>query len=393
MQRLSIIGTMSLLSEKTASGTQRRTIPDALGRQLLSNLSIWRTQGLSLHDAEGDTLYLSAGSIGPDEQGYVLSALDVFALEPLRHCIHRKLEDGRRGLFLAARDPLGGCSGVAFAVIEGGIVDEARVVTPAIRALLQRFSMLLAPPVEKRQPAPAPASDADALANSALPEGAPIHARCYTRLQQGGGTRRYEVSVTPANAAYDASVIERVADWLAQHRQRYVAKPSSFAIAISPAAACDPDFAVRLEHCLTRIEIDEGMVQLVIPAAAWVAQPQRVLALLQTCERVHCHAILDDFALNEASLELLRCKAIRMIKLNAGLTNAAMEDRYSRALLSACTQIARVLGIHCVAKGVATATASRWMAKAGIDYVDPLNSSETAGPAATGEPAELRQVS
>ena len=66
-----------------------------------------------------------------------------------------------------------------------------------------------------------------------------------------------------------------------------------------------------------------------------------------------------------------------MLKLSPELTAAAMENRYPRALLSACVQIARVLGIHCIAKRVKSPTASRWLANAGIDYVDPLSASET----------------
>jgi hypothetical protein len=293
---------------------------------------------------------------------------------------------------MAARDPLGGCSGLGFAIIEGGPVDEARVVTPQVRSLLQRFSMLLAPRVEKR-PQPQPAIDVDAQVNNALPEGAPIHARCYTKLQHGGGTRRYEIAVTPVNTAFDASVVERVTEWIAQHRQRYVAKPSSFAIPISAHAALDAEFAVRLEACLSRTEIDEGMVMLVIPATAWAAQPGRLMPLLQTCERINCHVILDDFQVNEAALELLRSKAIRIVKLNATLAATAMEGRYPRALLTACTSIARVLGIHCVAKQVTTPTATRWLANAGVDYIDPLSPSGTAGSAATDEQTMLQQVS
>ena len=81
-------------------------------------LGSWRPQAVSLHDTVGDTLWLSSGSIGPDEHSFVLSALDVFALEPYRGHIHRKLEDGRRALFLAARDPIGNCIGVVCAFVE-----------------------------------------------------------------------------------------------------------------------------------------------------------------------------------------------------------------------------------------------------------------------------------
>ena len=379
------------MSEKTAPGTPRRPVPEDLGRALQLALGAWRPLAFSLHDAAGDTLWLSSGSFGPDEHSYVLAALDVFALEPGRNCIHRKLDDGRRALFLAARDPLGGCSGVGFALIEGGPVDDTRVVSPAIRALLLRFSMHLAPPVDKRVAATAAPETESAAAD--LPDNTPIRARSYLRLQQGSGTRRYEVVITPTGPQADAAVFERVVEWLAQHRQRYVAKPSSFAIAISPAAAIDRGFASRVEACLNRHELEEGLVMLIVPAAAWSEQPARTQPLLEICERLHCHVILDDFALNDAALQLLRCKAIRMIKLDAALTTNAMQERYARALLSACTQIARVLGIHCIAKRVESQTASRWLAAAGIDYVDPFNPAETDDATATDDSDSLRQAS
>jgi EAL domain len=384
---------MSHLSEKTDPNPPRRNATEELGRAFLQALNGWRTPALSLHDSAGDTLWLSEGSIGPDEHSVVLAALDVFALEPRRSCIHRKLEDGRRGLFLASRDPHGGCSGLVFAIIEGGVVDEKRMITPPLRTLLQRLSMLLAPPVERSKATLSAAPEPEPAEVNALPDGAPIHARCYTRLQQGGGIRRYEITVTPANTAHDASVIERVVDWLAQHRQRYVAKPSTFAIAISAAAAGDGAFPARLQQSLARYEGEEGMVMLVVPAVAWQKQPQRVSALLEVCERLRCHVILDDFVLNEVGLELLRSKAVRMIKLNPELTTAAMENRYPRALLSACVQIARVLGIHCVAKHVSSPTAMRWLANASVDYIDPLNASETDAATVKAPTPYLRQVS
>src|SRR5882672_10988965 len=158
-----MIGTMSKLSVITVSGMAPPDF-DELGATLLRALGSRRPLAFSLHDSAGETLWLNAGSIGPDEHTLVLAALDVFALELRRNCIRRKLDDGRRALFLAARDPLGGCSGLGFAFIEGGSVDESRVITPPIRALLQRFSMLLAPKVEKRG---APAVAAPEAVNTA----------------------------------------------------------------------------------------------------------------------------------------------------------------------------------------------------------------------------------
>ncbi len=383
---------MSTQAEKMGSGTRRRPIPEDLGRALLEVLGAWRPEALSLHDSVGDTLWLSAGSIGPDEHALVLSALDVFALEPYREHIHRKLEDGRRALFLAARDPLGNCIGVVCAFVERSAVDDARVVTPAIQALLQRFGVLLAP-ADKTSSQSSLTLGREGNLPLGLPELTPIRARKYLRLQSGSGTRRFEVVINPVSAPHDAAVFEHVVDWLAQNRQNYLSKPASFAVPISTAAALDGGFASRIAASLSRHSMDDGLVMLIVPAAAWSAQPEALLPLLDVCDQHRCRVVLDDFELNEAALMLLRSKAIRMLKLSAELTAEAMRERFPRALLSACTHIARVLGIHCIAKRVDSAAAGRWLAVAGVDYLDPFSPAETGAATTTDEAVVLQLVS
>ena len=185
---------MAKMSEKLGHGAQRRPVPDDLGQALLELLSAWRPQTTSLHDSVGETLWLSAGTLGPDEHSLVLTALDVFALEPYREHIHRKLEDGRRALFLAARDPHRKLHrrGVR---VRGARrrQDDERVVTPALQTLLQRFSTLLAPHGHKSSTQSSLTLARDGNLPLDLPELTPIRARKYIRLQSGSGTRRYEV--------------------------------------------------------------------------------------------------------------------------------------------------------------------------------------------------------
>src|ERR1700750_3155478 len=128
-----MITLMSTESPKMASGARRRPIPDELGQALVQALAPLRPLALSLHDSVGDTLWLSAGSIGPDEYNLVVSALDVFALEPSRAPILRKREAGRRVLFIAARDPSSNCIGVVCAFVERSVADDARIIAPTLQ--------------------------------------------------------------------------------------------------------------------------------------------------------------------------------------------------------------------------------------------------------------------
>jgi EAL domain len=384
---------MSTKSEKVEPGAKRRPIPDELGQALYTALASWRPQAISLHDTVGDTLWLSAGSVGPDEHSYVLSALDVFALEPYRGHIHRRFEDGRRGLFLAARDPTGNCIGVVCAFVERSVVDDSPVLTPLLQTLLQRYSSLLGPHTDKTISQSGLTLARDSNLPLGLPELTPIRARKYIRLQSGSGTRRYEVAIDPVSALQDAVVFEHVLEWLVQHRQKHQSKPASFAVPICAAAALDGGFASRMAASLDRNAIDDGLVMVIVPAAAWAAQPHSLVPLLDACDQHRCRVILDDFELNDAALQLLKYKAIRMLKLSATLTAQAMRERYPRALLSACTHIARVLGIHCIAKRVESASAGRWLAVAGVDYLDPFNPAETGAATMTDEAEVLQLVS
>jgi hypothetical protein len=119
---------------------------DQIGSELLRALDACRPQCLSLHDAEGDVLWLNAGVIGPDEHGYVLDALDELALEPERTHMQRRLADNRRALFMGARDPSGNCSGVVFAILDSpGGPEDHQPIPPPLASLMRRFSRQLAP--------------------------------------------------------------------------------------------------------------------------------------------------------------------------------------------------------------------------------------------------------
>ena len=53
----------------------------------LAGSQVYRT---SIHDATGHTVWISAGNIDRTEHGFVLDALDCFALEPARSSFERE---------------------------------------------------------------------------------------------------------------------------------------------------------------------------------------------------------------------------------------------------------------------------------------------------------------
>jgi len=134
----------------------RQFTADEIGRGLLPLLSSLRLQSLSLHNGTGELLWLSEGVFGPDENGYVLDALDQFAAKNGPMQLERRLDDGRRALFLCARTPLGERCGLACVIAEArsnqGI--ETELDAAQITVAMRQFSMLLAPPLARPQPGP-----------------------------------------------------------------------------------------------------------------------------------------------------------------------------------------------------------------------------------------------
>src|ERR1700690_416750 len=144
----------------------RQFTAEEIGRSLLPLLSSLRLQSLSLHNGTGELLWLSEGVFGPDENGYVLDALDQFAEKNGPSQLQRRLDDGRRALFLCARTPLGERCGLACVIAEAhsnlGIETERDAAQIAVA--MRQFSMLLAPPLSR------PAATARAPRARAVPD-------------------------------------------------------------------------------------------------------------------------------------------------------------------------------------------------------------------------------
>ena len=70
--------------------------------------------------------------------------------------------------------------------------------------------------------------------------------------------------------------------------------------------------------------------------------------------RLGCPLVLDDFALQTECFDLLRLPGVRYIKLAPEITHKMRTDKLSQASITAVVQMARVLGMHTVAKRTET---------------------------------------
>ena len=89
---------------------------------------------------------------------------------------------------------------------------------------------------------------------------------------------------------------------------------------------------------------------------------------MQSCEKIGCHLVLDDFTMHHNSVRWLGSPALKFLKLEARITAVAMKERVPQALVVAIAQASKVLGLSCVAKRVDTPAVREWLSAVGLDY-------------------------
>ena len=254
-----------------------------------------------------------------------------------------------------------------------------------------------------RSNAAAPRASVAAAANSAAtPAPAPVLVPVtdggvllellpFAKLRAGGQNRRFQLQARTTQpqrdpAVLDALVLQRLLGWLAQHRALWNAQPTSFTVNLSIATLEDERFVHKLAAQLNTHGIAAETLGFEIAEALCAQRRAPVERFIAQCEKVGAWVAIDDFSFDAQVLPLLRFKALRLIKIDAKLTAAALRDKLSQALVVASVQAAKVLGIHCAAKKVDSKASLQWLTAVGCDFaqgsalgpVQPLDSLATA---------------
>jgi EAL domain-containing protein (putative c-di-GMP-specific phosphodiesterase class I) len=339
---------------------------------------------LSIHDATGQTVWISGTALDTDEQEFVLDALDFFALEPSRLTFERDATSPHGLVAFAARDPRG--------ALHGALLVDIELVTlsgrPGERMMPARGERLL------RQLALRLASAAPrvSLPPNAGFNGQPLvlHVQQLQKLGAAGRTRRYEVLLrSSANASgkpelpraliieaeqpasggqLDRAVLAELCHWLVQNRAQFDVEPAAFSINVSTGALLDDSFPAFVARTLREARLNPRLIGFEIREQQCRAFPAPVQEFVARCEEIGCYVVLDDFTFHSDVLGLLRARAVKMLKICPTLTLEGLRDKVSQAQVAAISQGSRVLGIHSAAKRIESPQARQWLAAVGIEF-------------------------
>ncbi len=222
-----------------------------------------------------------------------------------------------------------------------------------------------------------------------------LFAQELIKLRSSGRTRRYEVlarSQRDANrnevpaafvadsargkdgAALDLMVVERLLSWLGKHGEAiWDSEPASFSVNLSIGSIEDESFLGKVEQLMEKHSVPAEYIGFEITEFACIQCKTAVQRFIDKVEQIGCFLVIDNFAFDSTVFELLGSKALRHVKLDPKLTEAAMKDKLPQALVVAILQACKVLGVHCVAKRVESKSSLQWLTAVGCDFAQTFS--------------------
>jgi|HubBroStandDraft_1064217.scaffolds.fasta_scaffold00295_6 EAL domain-containing protein (putative c-di-GMP-specific phosphodiesterase class I) len=258
-----------------------------------------------------------------------------------------------------------------------------------------------APPAPApRAPAPAPASsphpqagvtpEIDRLHAALRRSPIALHVQRLMPLTKGSQLRRYEVllrskSDTAPNVAphamlkaavenglgsmIDRRVVTELIGFLVRHPDVWKTTAVMFSVNLTTTALHDEHFLKFVELCLEKSGLPKGMIAFEVDTATAVKLADKMPEVGTALHRLGCPLVLDDFALKTECFALLRLPGVHYVKLAPEITAKMRTDKLSQAAITAVVQMARVLGMHTVAKRTENAAEQEWLTALGVDFI------------------------
>jgi EAL domain-containing protein (putative c-di-GMP-specific phosphodiesterase class I) len=247
-----------------------------------------------------------------------------------------------------------------------------------------------APPPSAARTAPAVTPQIDRLHDALRRSPIALHIQRLVPLTKGSQLKRYEVllrskSDGAPNAAphamlkaavenglgsmIDRRVITELIGFLIHHPEVWKSTAVMFSVNLTTTALHDEHFFKFLELCLTKSSLPKGMLAFEVDTATAVKLADKMPEVAAALHRLGCPLVLDDFALKTECFALLRLPGVHYVKLAPEITAKMRTDKLSQAAITAVVQMARVLGMHTVAKRTENAAEQEWLTALGVDFV------------------------
>jgi EAL domain-containing protein (putative c-di-GMP-specific phosphodiesterase class I) len=242
---------------------------------------------------------------------------------------------------------------------------------------------------EKRQPQPV-TPEIDRLHAALRRSPIALHVQRLVPLAKGSQLRRYEVLLrsksddAPNSAPHamlkaavdnglgsmiDRRVITELIGWLVHHPDVWQKRAVLFSVNLTSTALHDEHFMKFVELCLMKSSLPKAMIAFEVDVSTAIQLGDKVADVAAALHRLGCPLVLDDFGMRTECFDLLRLPSVRYVKIASEITAKMRSDKLSQAAITAVVQMARVLGMHTVAKRTETAAEQEWLTALGVDFI------------------------
>ncbi|HEY1314781.1 MAG TPA: EAL domain-containing protein [Steroidobacteraceae bacterium] len=387
---------------------------DAVCQKVRAAVEPARAHAVSLHDEQGEVLWLSESSMGPDEHNAVREAVDKFSSPGSPPLLVADLGDSRAALLLRAVNGRRAMVGAIMIVMDARAVKQdargaLRIMTPKLQSALADFAEMRPGPAPARPAGPRPLASLGSPAGltAKRPQAAvspeidrlhaalrrsPIilHVQRLVPLTKGSQLKRFEVllrskSEEAPHAApqamlkaavehglgsmIDRRVLTELIGFLVHHPEVWKSSAVMFSVNLTTTALHDEHFIKFVELCLAKSSLPKGMIAFEVDTSTAVKLAAKMTEVAAALHRLGCPLVLDDFQLSTECFALLRLPGVRYVKLAPEITSKMRTDKLAQAAITAVVQMARVLGMHTVAKRTETAAEQEWLTALGVDFV------------------------
>jgi EAL domain-containing protein (putative c-di-GMP-specific phosphodiesterase class I) len=217
-----------------------------------------------------------------------------------------------------------------------------------------------------------------------------LHVQRLVPLAKGSQLRRYEVLLrsksedSPSSAPLamlkaavenglgsmiDRRVVTELIGWLMHHPDVWQKRAVLFSVNLTSTALRDEHFMKFVELCLMKSSLPKAMIAFEVDVPTAILLGDKISDVAAALHRLGCPMVLDDFGMRTECFDLLRLPAVRYVKLASEITAKMRSDKISQAAITAVVQMARVLGMHTVAKRTETAAEQEWLTALGVDFI------------------------
>jgi len=167
----------------------------------------------------------------------------------------------------------------------------------------------------------------------------------------------------------DRRVLIELIGFLVRNPAVWKSNAVMFSVNLTTTALHDEQFIKFVGLCLAKSALPAGMIAFEVDTVTAVGMAGKMAEVAAALHRLNCPLVLDDFEMSTECFALLRLPGVRYVKLSSAITAKMRIDKLSQASITAVVQMARVLGMHTVAKHTETTAEHEWLTALGVDFV------------------------